>query len=356
VVGGAGLIYAVIIGMWALVLVPMWLRRHDEAQESKSADRFARAMGTLRRSGSSSSSGSGVPVREVLMPRRPAAAHDTQVVVTGPTAAASPAAAAASRRRRVLAVLGGLLVVWTVLVLAHKVPTWSLVVPTGLVVGFLVVARRQVALAAEIRRRQLRRETLADAAREAESRYAGGTARRGGRVVDPAPVRTPAPVAAPAARSAEPVAAEGSWSAVATTLPTYVTAPRATRVPRVIDLTTPGSWSGAAMVEKARETLATEPVAEGAMRVESFEIAVPRDPQVRAGVYGEETGVSVPAAASAPAARRDSRYRDSSYAERYVNDGSEIEALAAEDDELDSLLGDPRTGVHGPTWRRAANG
>ena len=83
-VGGAGLIYAVIIGMWALVLVPMWLRRHDEAQESKSADRFARAMGTLRRGASSSStaSGSSLPVREVLMPRRPAAASGTQVVVT----------------------------------------------------------------------------------------------------------------------------------------------------------------------------------------------------------------------------------------------------------------------------------
>ena len=110
------------------------------------------------------------------------------------------------------------------------------------------------------------------------------------------------------------------------------------------------------MVEKARESLAAEPVAEGAMRVESFEIAVPRDPQVRAGVYGEDTGSAVPAAPSAPAARRDSRYRDASYAERYVADGSEIEALAADEDELDSLLGDPRTGVHGPTWRRAANG
>ena len=96
---------------------------------------------------------------------------------------------------------------------------------------------------------------------------------------------------------------------------------------------------------------------EGAMRVESFEIAVPRDPQVRAGVYGEGTAatVEVPAARSA-SAPRDSRYRDSSYAERYVADGSEIEALAADEDELDSLLGDPRTGVHGPTWRRAANG
>ena len=34
---------------------------------------------------------------------------------------------------------------------------------------------------------------------------------------------------------------------------------------------------------------------------------------------------------------------------------SALLALASEDD-LDELLGDPRTGVHGATWRRAANG
>lgn len=329
-----------IIGMWALVLVPMWLRRHDEAQESKSVDRFSRAMGTLRRG--------NLPTREVLMPRRPDAARDAHVLVTGPTAAESPAAAAAARRRRVLAVLGGLLVVWVVLAVATPVPMWSLVLPMGLLGGFLVVARRQVALQAEMRRRRERRETLSEAAREAEGRYTGSTARRGGRAVDPAPVRREEP-ASPAARAPQEVAATGtdSWSAVPTTLPTYVTAPRATRVPRVIDLTTPGSWSGAAMVEQARQTLHTDEVADTGMRVGSFEIAVPRDQQVRDN-YVETIASSAP---PAPRPRR-----EATYDERYVADGREIEALAAEEDELDALLGDPRTGVHGPTWRRAANG
>ena len=328
---GAGLIYAVIIGMWALVLVPMWLRRHDEAQESKSADRFARAMGTLRGGSASRSS------REVLMPRRPASVHDTEVIVTGSRGEKSPAAKAASRRRRVLAVLGALVVVWVVLVVLHRVPRWSAAVPALLVLGFLVVARRQVSLAAEMRRRQVRRSTLADAAREADARYSGerGSARRGGRAMDPAPAREAAPVAVPPATTAVHAATgTDAWSAVPTTLPTYVTAPPATRVPRVIDLTTPGSWSGAAMVEKARETLATEPMVDGAMRVESFEITVPRDPSVRASVFVE------------PA----------TYAERFVSDDAAIESLTTADDDLDSLLGDPRTGVHGPTWRRAANG
>ena len=118
-----------------------------------------------------------------------------------------------------------------------------------------------------------------------------------------------------------------------TTLPTYVTAPRATRMPRVIDLTTPGAWTGAAMVEQARTTLAAQAVGAGEMRVETFEITVPRDPAVRAGVLVE------------PA----------TYADRFVEDDAALGALAEQDD-LETLLEDPRTGVELPAWRRAANG
>ena len=331
----SGLLYAAIIGMWAVVLVPMWLRRHDEAQESKSADRFARAMGTLRRGDAGSSAGASH--REVLMPRRPSSVRDTQVVVTGPRGTVTPAAAAAERRRRVLGVLVLLLLLWVTLALLHTVPRWTAAVPLMLVGGFLVVARRQTSLATDLKRRQARRVTLAEAAREADARYGAGQgqARRGGRSMAPSPVAESRPAERPAAAEAsQHLRASGdSWHAVPTTLPTYVTAPRATKIPRVIDLTTPGSWTGAAMVEQARETLAIEPVAEGEMLVGTFEIAVPRDPAVRAGVMVEP----------------------STYADRFVEDDVEVAALAAEDD-LDDLLADPRTGVHGATWRRAANG
>jgi hypothetical protein len=123
-----------------------------------------------------------------------------------------------------------------------------------------------------------------------------------------------------------------AWNPVPTTLPTYVTAPRATKMPRVIDLTHPGAWTGAAMVEQARSTLAAEPVADGEMRVETFEISVPRDVEPQP-----------------------SQYRAESYAERYIEDDELFETLESQDD-LDSLLEDPRTGVDLPAWRRAANG
>jgi hypothetical protein len=321
--------------MWALVLVPLFLRRHDKAQESRSADRFARAMGSLRLD--SRGTASAGESRALLMPRRSDADRRSQVTVSNASAARTPGAAAARRRRLVLAVLGSLLVVWTVLVLVHKLPKLSLAAPALLLVVFLAVARRQASSAADLKRRQARRSALSDAARAADARYdrSQQLARRGGRAVEAETRRRPqqAPVATPVV--VEVAADEGSWSAVPTTLPTYVTAPPATRTPRVIDLTTPGSWSGAAMVAQARETLAAQPADESGMRVESFEIAVPRDPSVRAGVYVE------------PAA----------YSDRYIDDDRAIESLFEDDDEnLSTLLEDPRTGVHGPTWRRAANG
>jgi hypothetical protein len=236
----------------------------------------------------------------------------------------------------VLGVLTGLLLLTVTVALLHKIPTWTIAVPALLVVGFFVTARRQVARTADLRRRRDRRTTLADAARAAEARYSAdpveGRARRGGRIVDPAPMAEPVHHVV-AATSTTAVVDDGAWHAVPTTLPTYVTAPRATRMPRVIDLTTPGSWSGAAMVAQARETLATEPEAESGMRVETFEIAVPRDPAVRAGVLVEPQ----------------------TYADRFVEDDTAVEALVNVDD-LDDLLEDPRTGVALPTWRRAANG
>ena len=75
--------------MWAVVLVPMWLRRHDEVEESRSVDRFSSAMHTLSRH-------EGRPSQRNVHPSRESRVPDMHVHVSG---ASAPDAVAARRRR-----------------------------------------------------------------------------------------------------------------------------------------------------------------------------------------------------------------------------------------------------------------
>lgn len=230
----SGLIYAVIVGLWAVVLVPMWLRRHDEASEARSVDRFEGAMRTLsRRSGSADR-------REVLVPRRATVALRPD----GVPAQDARAVAAARRRRTSLALLG-LLLVTVGLGMLGVLPIWLVVVPLLLVVGFgwqsHVATQRAAAQATAARRaraarsRRLREESV-------EARLAGRPARRpmAATVVEPAVA-----VVEPAVADEElyDAVAEHVWDPVPVPLPTYVTAPKAPRSVRVIDLTKPGAWT-----------------------------------------------------------------------------------------------------------------
>lgn len=83
----SGVIFAVIVALWAVLLVPALLRRHDHATESRSIDRFANAMRILSRRTPE------VPgQRYVVMPQRPAWASGP-VVSSGkePAARRTPA-------------------------------------------------------------------------------------------------------------------------------------------------------------------------------------------------------------------------------------------------------------------------
>src|SRR4051794_20082201 len=79
--------------MWAVVLVPMWLRRHDAATESKSVDRFSTAMRTLSRRTTS-----GPGRRYVVMPRR--GEGGVSVHVSGAAAPEPPARQQVEPERR----------------------------------------------------------------------------------------------------------------------------------------------------------------------------------------------------------------------------------------------------------------
>lgn len=342
----SALLFILLGVMWAVVLVPMWLRKHDEANESRSVDRFSRALRSLssgRQGGDEAqdaydtvvveSRGKVPAPRDVMMPGRPAAAQGARVTVSGPIRPRGRRAASAATRRRRL-VLGLLLVAAALLAggLLHRTPVWLVAVPLVVVALVLVSARRQAARRAEMARRRRTRESLGAAARLAQAEHdRQAPARRGSRRIMPGPGENGADAVDVGFDEVSEGAGldDGAWHAVPTTLPTYVTAPAATAVPRVIDRATPGGLSGAAMVEQARRTRHAEADDSG-MRVESFEISVSRPADRHAADYAEQ-------------------YVDTSAG------SAELDGLVADDeDAISALVEDPRTGTGRVGYRRAA--
>jgi hypothetical protein len=252
---GGGVIYAVIVVLWAAVLVPMWLRRHDEVTESRSVDRFQGAMRTLSRREP------GGDRREVLVPRRSA----TRALPDGAADQMSAAAQAAVRRRRTVLALAGVTVLLVVLGALKVIPLWAAPLPFVLLLGFLAQASMSTrrARARELAARRSR-ATAQRRARVAAAERAVAT----GRYPEPAeserpaeraaaterpfdqyvvetwvPVRSAAPTEAVRDPAFYDAVAENAWSPVEVPLPTYVLAPKAPRSVRVIDLTKPGSWT-----------------------------------------------------------------------------------------------------------------
>ena len=221
----AAAVYIVIIAMWAAVLIPVWLRRHDESRSLKSVDTFKRALTTL--------------------------ADDPRMAQMLPTPLAM------HRRRKVYAVLLGMFVVSLVLWAAGVTPAWTLLIPTALVTAFSVAARKQVRAEAKQREaavRYLRARTRSMANHPTRKDSIG--------IVRPN-VREQAPgvQAAPAARAAvraddgiSPAATQ--WQPQSITLPTYVSAPAATAIPRNIDVDNQGRWSAAQMLQQAAQAKA----------------------------------------------------------------------------------------------------
>jgi hypothetical protein len=174
--------------MWAVVLVPMWLKRHDEVEESRSVDRFSAAMHTLSRYDDNQ--------REATMSHR---SCDLDVHVSG---ASAPDAIAARRRRgmaqrrtRSLAVLALTdLVVLLLAAVTGMVLLWALqIILDVAVVSFVVHLRRLAIQAAAARRRAARRQrdrrqleaALAEPADAAPAWEEGFTIRRAAPVVEP---------------------------------------------------------------------------------------------------------------------------------------------------------------------------
>ncbi|MEV0286551.1 hypothetical protein AB0H36_20775 [Kribbella sp. NPDC050820] len=258
--GTTGLIYVAIVAAWAAYLVPMMLKRGDEARRqpvSSAADarvlsrdpsrpryvvRPAGASASGAASGAAAGSASGAveedlppPVRHRYVPNR-------------------ARRVAAMRRRRVLSILTLSLLSVTALAGLEILLWWTVAIPGALIVAFVVLTRVQL-------RRQARERARIAAERRAraQARHDRGPAGK------PAPspdeeltieVKLPASSPAPAEK---PAASEGLWDPVPVTLPTYVMKEKAPdRTVRTISLTDDEVFSSARTTDPAEKP--AEPV------------------------------------------------------------------------------------------------
>ncbi|MEI6109315.1 MAG: hypothetical protein WCQ11_04515 [Actinomycetes bacterium] len=189
-----GLLYLIVIVMWAVVLIPIWLKSHDQAQVEKGL----RAEGELSQ-------------KWRWQQRTPMSSRQLAFV----------------RRRRVLMALLTALVASVVATAAGAISAFWIAAPVMLISGFAVAATKSgVAKQSSIRR---------------VSQPAAQTSRT--HVASPAH-STEAVSIAPATKESK-----RSWTPVETPLPSYVNAAKATAYNRVLDSEKP--WTGQDMVDQA---------------------------------------------------------------------------------------------------------
>lgn len=156
-----------LVVMWAVVLVPMWLRRHDELEESRSVDRFTTAMHTLSRREAPADK------RYVVMPHR---SRSLEIHVSGASADARrvrrrlPAAVrralaarsaraagrvvtpAARRRRTLIGLLVATVLTFVLAVVIGGVAVWALqIVVDACLAAFVAQLRNRARRASAVR-------------------------------------------------------------------------------------------------------------------------------------------------------------------------------------------------------------
>lgn len=227
-----GLLYAAVIAMWAVVLLPRWLGTSDKYRDSRSAQRFRRSLQSVSARRHRSHDVAAMPDgRSGRVDTAPADAAIDRHLDLGidpfvgtaedghrrrarqQDARQRATAAAAIRRRRVVAGLGALTALFIVgAVVGLTSIAWAAISSLALA-GYVYLLRGQSrarARAAEARRRE-----------------------RAGRIA--------------------PVSSESrsTWDPVPAHEPSYMRAPRATAVPREIDVDENGPWTAERMLEQA---------------------------------------------------------------------------------------------------------
>lgn len=249
---GSGLIYAGLVVLWSIYFIPRWLRRHEELSESRSIERFDRAMRILSRRESTPDR------RYVVMPPRPQPTARTSAPPAARRGFATSSPATVRRRRVLAGILLSLLV--TLLLTPLTALRWWAPVIVGLALaGFLVHCRLQARTRSEVSRTRVavrrrsrsrllrfdsverlmavRRELAAErAAEDARWESAEATVRRE-REAEEQRLREEA----------------DGWTPVPVPLPTYVSKPVAPRPAGTVDLTRPGAWTDAQLATEVPE-------------------------------------------------------------------------------------------------------
>ena len=223
---GSGLIFAILVVGWLAYLIPWLASRRDTVDQDAVTDRFADSMTILKRSSDPFAAESHDPLLEVSTPlTRAAGVHEIRESYR----------LAARRRLRVVLSLLALTLVSVALLALQPVPGWTLpwwvpVVPAGLLVTFLAVARFSVVSLNKVLDARMERlhagwqnETIA---------------------LDLTLLHQPVQhTDADAEHSIElsgPIESTGSlWEPIPVTTPTYVSKPMVPRTVRTIDLSMP---------------------------------------------------------------------------------------------------------------------
>lgn len=241
----SGLIYAGIIAVWAVVLIPMFLHRH-EGSESRSVDRFTTAMRLLRHPGTRSRPAATVRPAAVASAR---SGRTAAFVKRGPTAGpvgragsrgrpvTGPAGRLLRRRRRTLLVLTVATLLAGALAALGVLAGWLVALPTALLAAYVSQLRRLARRHRVLARRRTSTSRTQAARRRREDRVARLRAARD-RLT-----RRPEESDPETEEFVSGLRADDAWDLRPWPLPTYVTAPPAPRVARTIDLSAPGSWT-----------------------------------------------------------------------------------------------------------------
>ena len=247
---GTGLIVAFVVAIWAAYFVPLVLRRYDEASTSSSLEDLSPLSRVINRP-TAQTQEAETPEPTPAVDEPSADAETTAEPGPRPRATGTAARLAARRRRRTLltlllatAIVGGL-------VGFRVIPVWSVAIPVGLVLAWLVACRIQVRHERGISSKHDKKSTKANSAAKVEDE---STVIVSGQVEDVNPGRQHVMESTPLESNAlddqlviaaPSIATTGDlvWDPLPVTVPTYVTKPRAGRTVRTIDFAQAGAWT-----------------------------------------------------------------------------------------------------------------